>query len=427
MKNAVAFATLFLGLTLGPHSVELLVGHEVAAVDILFDGLPIARLDRAPWKTTCDLGAELAPRRLEAVAYDDEGEEVGRATQWLNIPRPPAQSRILLDTDPVTGRVTARLRSTSITQEAPDRVTVTFDGRTLPAQDLHHIVLPEHDPEQLHYLRVDFEFADGFNSTVERTFGGGFTDEVKTDLTAVAVEFDRGSLKNQALPAGWLEADGEDLAVVDLVQGPVEIVLVRDQSAQADIDRMIRRRPGDLRGVGSLRKGYALTVLRPYAERLRRRDTDLRLFRPSARITAFDGGVFWLLAVVRAPSAPRELQRLSDALAVAGLTASAGGHRRAVVLVLGPEPTDNSQYSPEIVRRYLESMRVPLYVWSTDGPRETPWGPAGDASSMTRIGRRTKEMVKSLERQRIAWVRGVFLPPEIEIADDDVGVRLAGS
>ena len=38
-----------------------------------------------------------------------------------------------------------------------------------------------------------------------------------------------------------------------------------------------------------------------------------------------------------------------------------------------------------------------------------------------------KRLVKSLELQRVAWVRGVYLPPEITLAAGDSGIRLAGS
>ena len=75
----------------------------------------------------------------------------------------------------------------------------------------------------------------------------------------------------------------------------------------------------------------------------------------------------------------------------------------------------------------LAAFAAALFVWSTVGAQPTPWGPAEDASSMTKIERQTKQMVKSLERQRIAWVRGVYLPTEITLAAGETGVRLAGS
>ncbi|MCZ6726756.1 MAG: hypothetical protein O7A98_05310 [Acidobacteria bacterium] len=427
MKGVVAFATLFLGLTVGPHRVELLVGRDVAAVEIRLDGRTIARLEGAPWEGDCDLGVELEPRSLEAIAYAADGTELGRTSQWLNIPRPPAQAEILFDTDPATGRVVARLRSTSITSESPEQVTVFFDGVELPADDPQRIALPAHDPQQLHYLRVDLEFAKGLVSTVERTFGGSFVDEVAAELTAVPLQLapDANELSPGAI--GWLHARGEQLAVVDVVTGPADIILIRDQSAQPDIDLMVKRRFGDYRVVASLKRGYSLQFLRPVAEISQRADTHLRLFRPSPLLTPHDGGVFWLLTAIRAPKVPPRMQRLSDAVAVAALAASSAGHRRAVVLLLGPDPADFSQFTPDGVRHYLETMRVPLVVWSTTGARDTPWGVAADASSMHKLERQTRRLVKSLERQRIAWVRGVYLPPEITLATGSPAVRFTGS
>jgi hypothetical protein len=427
MKGAVAFATLFFGLTVGEHPIEVLVGNEVARVEILLDGVAVAILDRPPWKTVCGLGQRLEPKRLEAVAYDAEDEELGRATQWMNVPRPPAQSQLLLDTDPVSGRMIARLRSNSITQEVPQTVTAQLDGRPLTVTDGRRVELPELDPEQLHYLRVDFEFADGLQSTVERTFGGSFADEVAAELTAVPLALEEAAVAPDPRRDGWLEARGEALEVVDVVEGPAEVVVVRDQGAQPDIDRMVRRQMGDLRSVAKLKRGYSLTFLRPVAARIARGDIDVRLFEPSSPLTAHDGGVFWLMTALRAPKVSPRLQRLSDALAVAGLSASASGHRRAVILLLGGEPEDNSQYSAAGVVDYLRTIRVPLVVWSTTGERDTPWGIASDASSMAKIERQTKLLFKAMDRQRIAWVRGVYLPPEISLHPDTLGVRLAGT
>jgi len=426
LKEVVAFATLFLGLTAGPQSVELLVGRDVAVVEVLVDGRPVARLYGEPWTAVCDLGKALEPHALEAIAYSAAGGELGRTSQWLNIPRPAAQSEVLLDTDPATGQVTARVRSTSVTRESPERVTVFFDGEVVPTADPGRIALPRHDPEQLHYLRVDLEFPDGLASTVERTFGGSFADEVAAELTAVPIEIDGRTSEPGADDGGWLLARGAELSIVDVVTGPVDIILIRDQSAQPHLDRMPPR-SGGFRWVADLKKGYSLRFLRPVAERIERTDMDLRLFRPSATLTSRDGGLVWLLTSLRSPKVPSNQQRLSDALAVAALGASSSGHRRAVILVLGPEPADSSQFEPGGVIHFLAEMRVPLVVWSVTGARETPWGLALDTSTMTKLEGQTRRLVKSLERQRIAWVRGVYLPTEITLAANSSGVRLAGS
>jgi hypothetical protein len=98
-----------------------------------------------------------------------------------------------------------------------------------------------------------------------------------------------------------------------------------------------------------------------------------------------------------------------------------------VILLLGSDPEDSSQHSPEEVRHYLEQVRVPLVVWSTEGAVDTPWGPAADVSSITRLERQTRILLKAVDRQRIAWVRGVYLPPEISLQAAGSGIRLAGT
>src|SRR5262249_31661140 len=80
-------------------------------------------------------------------------------------------------------------------------------------------------------------------------------------------------------------------------------------------------------------------------------------------------------------------RRVTDA--VAGLEAYAGHSRRCALLVLGDE--DRSHYSVETVRRYLERMRVPLYVWSVKTILEpapsSSWGEVEDVSTFKNLQR----------------------------------------
>jgi hypothetical protein len=89
-----------------------------------------------------------------------------------------------------------------------------------------------------------------------------------------------------------------------------------------------------------------------------------QLFDRSRDFPGSEGGVAWLLTRVEHPEQHPPSANLADAAAVAGLEAAASGSRRAVVLVLGEEKLDRSRYSPAAVRRYLEAIRVPLFVWS---------------------------------------------------------------
>ena len=86
----IAFASLFLGLVYGVETVQVVVGEAVVAVELRLDGEAVRVLRQPPWRAECDFGSELAPRLLEAVAFDAADRELGRASQWLNLPQPRA-------------------------------------------------------------------------------------------------------------------------------------------------------------------------------------------------------------------------------------------------------------------------------------------------------------------------------------------------
>jgi hypothetical protein len=115
----------------------------------------------------------------------------------------------------------------------------------------------------------------------------------------------------------------------------------------------------------------------------------------------------WLLTRSRPPipdkSRPR---RFADAVAVAGLDAFDSGHRRAVVLLLS-RSADASRYPPAVVRRYLQEIGVPLFVWSTDGPGADlagAWGPVDDISTPSKFSNAVARLNRTLLAQRIAWI-----------------------
>ena len=93
----ITFVTLFLGLVLGPKQVDLLVEGDPAAVVLQLDGVEIARKSEQPWSFDCDLGPRLTPHKLEALALDEAGEVLGRAVQWINLPRSRAEVAFLLE------------------------------------------------------------------------------------------------------------------------------------------------------------------------------------------------------------------------------------------------------------------------------------------------------------------------------------------
>ena len=66
----VAFATIFLGLVLGPQAIEVAVDGPVAVVEIHRDGEPVAARSEPPWLFVVEFGDSYEPHVLEAVAHD---------------------------------------------------------------------------------------------------------------------------------------------------------------------------------------------------------------------------------------------------------------------------------------------------------------------------------------------------------------------
>src|SRR5687768_10951002 len=146
----IAFLTLFLGLVLGPQPVELTVTGPVVAVDLLLDGAPAGRIAGPPWRGQIDFGPALVPHELVARAVDAEGNEIGRAQQWINLPRPPAEVDILLENRVAGQPVMARITWQSLTGESPSAIGVTFNDKPLVVEADGRVRLPPWDPEASH-------------------------------------------------------------------------------------------------------------------------------------------------------------------------------------------------------------------------------------------------------------------------------------
>lgn len=154
------------------------------------------------------------------------------------------------------------------------------------------------------------------------------------------------------------------------------------------------------------------------------------LFDVSSDFTREDGGMYWLLSNFGLPpDSQGKAPRIADAVAVAGLQAARENHRRAVVLVLGPDPLDTSDYDPATVRAYLDSIRVPLFVWSfydLGSPMAQAWGGAEDISTLAKLEDAAERLRAELDSQRIVWVDGRHLPQAIRLSSA-AGVELVGA
>lgn len=449
----LAFLTLFLGLFSGPHPVELAVTGPVAAVEVLLDGAVAARLEGAPWKGTVDFGPELAPHELVARALDARGREVARTRQWVNLPRPPAEVEIALEGSAGGSPAAARVTWQRLNLESPSEVRLLFDGEPLALDATGRAALPRYDPGSSHVLTAELRFPSGVTARKDVVFGGEY-GETHTELTAVPLRLDRGrDLPPPRELRGWLQGPEGPLQVHAVEKGPAELYVVRVPEGHE-----VRERIGPTRGrpvtaaperqqtwqqpVPGIRRG----ARDDFALRLSGR-TRMRFVSPWAKV--FQGAGLRSELFDIAPGAPgteglypylargyfrtggHEVLRFADAAATAGLSAMAGEHRRAVLVVLDERSVDASRYDALAVRRYLAAVRVPLFVWSLDGPPSSPevaaWGRVEDVSSPRKLERAFQELRAELERQRIVWVEGRHLPGAVTLgAAAREAVEIAG-
>ena len=96
-----------------------------------------------------------------------------------------------------------------------------------------------------------------------------------------------------------------------------------------------------------------------------------------------------------------------------------------MVLILDDLP-DRSAYTPEMVRRYLSKIRVPLFVWSINSLAEaSPWGPVEDISAPAKLDKAVRRLREELTAQRVIWLAGRYLPQQILLSSEARGIKLA--
>ncbi len=432
----ITFLTLYLGLIVGPRHFELAVPESAARMVFFFMGRRPPEITQPPWAFDVDLGEAPLPHELIAVAYDGEGKPIGRAFQRLNVPHPPVEVVIALNSE--GGRVqAARLVWEAAADEALTGVRVRLDGRRIPVEDPAHIPLPSLDPKRFHHLSAEVTFRGRLRTQAAVVFGGSFLDQVDSELTAVVVERVGGDA-GEAVPApaevaGWFHRRGRPLSVFAVERPPAEVMLVRDQASAESLRRLVKgfgpsppgpsSPPGPRerlleRRVRSLGVGLSgddwLRVMATQPER--RPETGKAFFRASGDVLPVARGLGMGVAGLRVPGDDSP-ERLADAVAAAGLEVSGGGRRRAVLLVVDPRTKDASALDPRKAELYLTAMRVPLAVW-TAGDVEAVhrvWGAARDVSKPRRLSEAVAELKNRLDRQLVIWLEGHLLPSEIEL------------
>lgn len=441
----IAFTTLFLGLVVGVHPVEIVVGDEVASVEFLLDGRSLATLREPPWNLGCDFGAELAPQWLEVVARDADGMETGRVRQMVNMPYPRARMSVLVDEDPEFGSL-ARLSWESTAGESPRAISAFFDGKPIAVEDPRRIPLPAHDDGQFHLFTAELEFAENVISQVMVTFGGLFTEQVHSELTAipVMVRGRRNDLPSVGQMRGWFVKNGEILDVISVEQGRSDVILVQGTTLTDLGDRLLPKRKSkgrQSRGSSSGRDGVSLArtavplphhqtlrFLTPVAREAPRARTLFNLYPLSPEFRKENGGLYWLLTRLTFRGDEQGSVRVADAVAVAGLAAYERQRRRAVVLVAGSEMEDTSSITASQSRRYLQRLKVPFFVWTKKRANASVggWGSAVSIGTLSNLESAFKEVNEVLERQWIVWLDGRHLPQDIKLGPEARGIDLLG-
>lgn len=428
----IAFLTLLLGLVHGPVDVSLSASPEVARIELFVDGAKIAEVG-PPWRARIDLGAELAPHELVAVALGRRGERLGEARQWINRARPQAEASFVLERDRDGRVVAARLVWRCLQRPRPSRVSVSFDGVPVVAEDLSRIPVPSHALSVSHVLLADLDFGAGIAAAAVASFGGRQRDESDRRMTAFPVRVSReDGLPKAGQLDGWFEAAGAPLAVAAVEEGPAEVLFVLAGNARGDLDRLWKKDvwpwPWPRSHPLSLPRKTRCDFVETRPAIVGDESGSSRLF-PTFGVLPGDTGNFLRTAHdLPPPDEAKTRPSIAESVAVSALAATARERRRAVVLLLGESARDEGRIDAAHVRRYLARIRVPLHVWRIsvgESPALADWPSAVDASTVEAMGLAFEALRADLASQRIVWLEGRHDPASLSLTGKAAGVAVA--
>jgi hypothetical protein len=395
----------------GPHVVELQVAPGVHIVRIMLEGRPVAVLDEPPWRATIDFGSSIVPAELVAIGFDARGDEIARATQLINVPRPVAEFNISLQNDADRVPRTAQFKWEHLVAAKALSATLMIDGKPVPLDKSGSARLPRLDMKRPHLITGEMRFEDGFVTRRELVVGGEVSDTAESEMTPIGVR------QTGAIPANLSDcftSGGAPIRVGAVEKLPALVLFVLDPDPEDPLRRLNPQLSGGLlqkmevRHLFPLDPGTFMRVIFPISQR--RSTTNnwtAELFPPSKDVASDEGGLIWFLTRPYEPSFdPAAPRQFTDAVGVAGLNAITGAQRRAVVLVLSGH-ADAGSHSAASVRSYLASIGVPLFVWSPTGPRpemRAAWGEIDDISSRANFKLAADRLRAELASQRIAWV-----------------------
>jgi hypothetical protein len=403
--SQLVFLTFFLGLVSGRQTVSLSASADIRTVAIFLDGQKVSTLER-PFSGAIDLGGKLAPRQLEAVGYDEKGNEVARATQVLNVPHPPAEATILLS----DGNRRAEIRWMQKVHESPRETRLTVDDQPVPLDATLGATLPPLDPAKPHVIAAELHFPSGSVARPEVTIAGGtYSGSVDSELTPVIV---RGAAEPKKLSTCFdarVSAVEKSRALVVVVKDPDAIPIIRNLVVEFRLPLRWRDsyRLGALNTELTLPPNTLERILWPVMQaRTREGNPTMDVYDTNGGIDASRLGMIWTLTRANHSADASAPRRYANAVAVAGMMAAEQGTRRAVVLLLQPGHNDESTYDAATVREYLRSIGVPLHVWSMSATKEQKeaWGDVTEITRRPWLEDAVKSLRDDLSSQTVVWV-----------------------
>lgn len=416
----VVFTTLFLALVVGTQTVRVEIDGTPHRVVFSVDGVEKATDNAPPWRVRVDFGEGLEPHILESVALDADGNEVGRATQWVNLPRAEAAVDITLTRDEDGAPTVARLVAASSAGAQPESSNLMLDGENLKAGSKGEYPLPSLDLSIPHFLRGSAIFPDGEWAHRDVTIGGSYGGEFTTRITAVPVFSSRRP--ERAALAEMIRVDGDEVRIEAVEKDGRKVFVVADGNlrnllASISPSANYRRPIGKLIPESPDPKLDLSFVVRPVPQRSGRgsRATDAFSCTHPMKITPA-APLDWHLTRLDVASHDPFTQRLADAVAVAGVRAAATQCPRVVLLLLAEESSDLSRFTPGEVRRFLDTLHVPLVVlrWG-DSLDHDPWGDVIKMGDRRSLHAPMVRVNSAFKRQWIAWIEGQHPLHRVEV------------
>ncbi len=425
-----------IGLLIGLFPVVADLGNHPEPVQVLLDGRPGCVMSgRAPG-CTLDLGPDPKLHRLELVRRDAKGRIVERAERWVNRPGIEAEVRAGGSCDPKTKFCELTINWAHPGHLDPSSIAVQLDGVTVSRGMAASLRIPFPGGRAPQVLTAEAAFPDGRKATFTRLLHGSYPEEAEASLQAIPIRAPP-EISDEELAAGLREKGWPVRAIekgsfeIDFV---VEPLAFRSMSwwSIASIGIPATAPLEDAEAIHAIVANESMLSL---GALVRSEEADSGTGFNGRRIQTIGGGRTtrpresrpreWLRHVYNAAAAPLHRLRSADAVAAAGYALGGSPRRRAVVLIAGAGRPDESTFSPDQARSYLQQIGVPLCVWRLTEDAAPGWPEAVTIKSAATLVEQIRLLKQELERQRILWLAGRLDPRRLDWPLPE-GVSLAG-